>query len=750
MTDDQGLQKILGSKAAGTIAIFDKGDYYSFYGDDATLIARDIFHSEMGLKLITVGGTPLAYHTVSSNQLSRILRDLLLVLHHRVEIYKCEDGEWTLTAKGSSGNLADLEEVLGDSVALAESATVMAVKLFSGGENSDEMCVAVAFCDLDNFTFTLAEFPDSMHFCNLEAAIVSLAPRECVMPEREDQVGDYKALDAVLNRANIGRVLGKKSDFGGAGDIRQDLTRLLSKNSNNIQLGELEMGQSMNCLNALIKYMKILADDTNFGRFKLERFKTSQYMRLDWTVIRALELFSTSYMQVQMDTFYDMMNKCRSLPGQRMLKQWIRQPLNDLRKISERLDVVEALVNDTMHRSTLHNDLLRRVPDLAALGRRLIRRTAALQDCYRLYQLVKLLYRFTNVLTELSEENESSAAAIKELLLEPLTLVTASFDNFCGLVETAVDLKHLDQTGEFRVKPDIDPNLLRVSEEMDEIVDQMRSIVNSLCSSLQLDSEKGIKLEISPQHGYHMRVTRKEEKSLRNNKKLRVLDTKNSGVLFTTDKLQSLNDDYQKLKNEYDAVQKDLIQEVLKTAAGYVDALKSLTEVLASLDVLVSFAQVAAFAPKPLVRPQILEKGSGILHLQQSRHPCLELQDEVSFIPNDVNLSFEEQRRMLVLTGPNMGGKSTYLRATALTVLMGQMGSFVACDSAKWSLIDALFTRVGACDYQAQGVSTFMAEMIESALILESATEHSLVIFDELGRGTSTYDGFGLASAIAE
>eukprot|EP00916_Digyalum_oweni_P008270 GHVL01013869.1.p1 GENE.GHVL01013869.1~~GHVL01013869.1.p1 ORF type:complete len:372 (-),score=56.60 GHVL01013869.1:2013-3128(-) len=200
---------------------------------------------------------------------------------------------------------------------------------------------------------------------------------------------------------------------------------------------------------------------------------------------------------------------------------------------------------------------------------------------------------------------------------------------------------------------------------------------------------------------------------------------------------------------EYSALQSDIVTKFLDVAASYWPVVEKLSTVLATADVLASFALVSSNAPIPYVRPTI-DRSGNVLDLKQARHPILEMRSAAgSFIANDCSMIWEESR-LHVISGPNMGGKSTYLRQAALIVIMNQIGCFVPCDSATLPILRQVMCRVGASDVQLRGVSTFLAEMMETSCILKIADRQSLVIIDELGRGTSTYEGFGLAWAIAE
>lgn len=739
--------KNLPSKSSSTIRFFNRTDYYTLHGSDALFAAQEVFKTTSVCKMLGAEPNKIEGVILNKNHFEAFIRDLLLVKQYRVEVYvnqgSAKNQDWIIEYKGSPGNLIQFEDILFGNNDIVANSSVIAIKLATEGRSK---VLGLSCIDTVSTVISVCEFKDDDSFSNLEALLVTLAPKECLIIEGAANA-ELNTLKQVIERGNVMLTLRKKSEFS-TESIVQDLNTLLrfkKGQQKNVQsLPEYNLNLAMSATAAIIKYLDLTSDEANINHFSIKEVEQFRYVRLDSAAIRALNIEPKTDSQNPnaSASILTLLDKCRTPQGHRLLAQWVRQPLRDLSLIKDRHDIVQVLFDDNDLRSMLSDDYLRRVPDLQSLAKKLARKKANLQDCYKIYVCGN---HIPKILENLSAATE--IAALKALIIDPLKEFVEDLDKFQQMVEQTIDLEAADK-GDFMVKADFDDDLKEHKSNMEEVEEKLNRQLHKAADDLSMDAGKTIKLESNQQNGYYFRITLKEEKVLRNNKNYTIIDSNKAGVRFRNSKLRDLNEDYLLLREKYETSQKSVVTEIMGIAAGYSETIKAIGNVIATLDVLTSFATVA-YNSQGYVRPEMLPSSAGVLDLVQVRHPLLEIQEGVDYVANDACLKRDESH-FYIITGPNMGGKSTYIRSVGVIALMAHIGSFVPCNKATISSLDCILARIGADDSQIKGLSTFMAEMIETSAILRTATCNSLVIIDELGRGTSTFEGCGIAWAIAD
>jgi len=671
------------------------------------------------------------------------LREALFKLGKRVEIWETNGrSNWKVTKQASPGNLQDVEEELGGQFDGAP--IILAVKV--SAKASEARNVGVCFADASVRELGVSEFLDNDLYSNLESLLIQLGVKECLIQvDKSEKDVEIAKLKAIIDSCGIAISERSGSDFT-TKDIDQDLARLLKDEKAAGTLPQTDLKLAMGSAAALIKYLGVLHDHSNFGQYQLYQHDLSQFMKLDASALKALNLMPGPRDGAKTMSLYGLLNHCKTPVGSRLLAQWLKQPLMSLEEITKRQQLVEAFVEDTELRQTMQEEHLRSIPDLYRLAKRFQRNLANLEDVVRAYQVVIRLPGFIGTFEGVMDEQYKDP--LEEAYTSKLREYSDSLAKLQEMVETTVDLEALDNH-EFIIKPEFDDGLRIIRKKLDKLKHEMDQEHRNVSQDLDQEIDKKLFLEQHKTYGWCLRLTRTEAGCIRNKSRYQECSTQKNGVFFTTQKLQSIRREFDQLSENYNRTQSSLVAEVVGVAASYCPVIEQLAGVLAHLDVIISFAHCSVHAPASYVRPKMHPRGTGSTILKEARHPCMEMQDDIQFITNDVSL-LRGSSEFLIITGPNMGGKSTYIRQIGVIALMAQIGCFVPCSEAELTIFDCILARVGASDSQLKGVSTFMAEMLETANILKSATSESLIIIDELGRGTSTYDGFGLAWAISE
>jgi DNA mismatch repair protein MSH2 len=469
------------------------------------------------------------------------------------------------------------------------------------------------------------------------------------------------------------------------------------------------------------------------GSFQLEAFELTDFMALPQTTASSLGLFGKN---PGTGSLFALLSKgCSGGSGERLLASMLRQPLLKADVLNERLDCVEFFVENAAVRNEIQHSVLRGLSDLGKCISKPISNLETVVKCYDVASKIPALIKV------LALSNETR----KRIFNAPLEELEQSLAPFLQMVQNTVDFEALARH-EYLIKAEFAPALMQIHSKRSSLHQKIEQQYLLTAQNLGLEAGKKIKLEKSPQYSFHMRIGRSEGWALRESKSNSFVElaTLKNGVLFCTQEMRNLTLEYESLASEYAQTQSAIVREVCQVTSTYIFLFAKLDHLIARIDVSCALASAALSSSIPWTRPLI---GAKSLKIIDSRHPCIE--GSVNFIPNSLVQS--PLQKLFILTGPNMGGKSTFIRQIGLLSIMAQIGSFVPCGAgSEFPLFDRILTRIGANDHLEKGVSTFMLEMIESSHLISTATPKSLVIIDELGRGTSTQDGFGLAWSIAQ
>lgn len=490
---------------------------------------------------------------------------------------------------------------------------------------------------------------------------------------------------------------------------------------------------------AVLDYLKY-AHKTALSQVRQIRFfSVDSGLKMDTVTIKNLELVSNQHHRDDRDTLFSAMNRTRTAMGARLLKSRLKRPFVDPATILSQQEAVAAFVGDILSREELR-ECLKGVYDLERLLARVVSHTHNPKDLLGLAGSLEGLSHVPGILNEMGPEG---------VLGDGFHVLSEQFSeggDCQRLVSEIHSAIREDAPAHIRDGGVIKPGY---SEELDTLMTGFGEIRDWIAGLEKQERDtsgiKSLKVGYNKVFGYYFEVTN-THKDLVPEHYIRK-QTLTNAERYITPELKEKEQILLSGEAKQTALEQEVFKGVVARVEQLVGTLQSVADWVAKLDVWQSLASVAQ--AKNYVRPEIVDNDAQALHIQAGRHPVLEQQDGVHFIANDVQMTGDAARFFLI-TGPNMAGKSTLMRQVALMVILAQIGGFVPAKSMTWAIVDKLFTRIGSLDNLVVGQSTFMVEMVETASILNGATDKSLILLDEIGRGTSTYDGMSIAAAVSE
>ncbi len=700
------------------ILFYRLGDFYEMFFDDAITASRELEITLTGRACGLEERAPMCgvpFHA------AEMYIAKLISKGYKVAI--CEQLEDPKTAKGI---------VKRDVIRVVTPGTVIESNLLDEKKNNFIMSIVkkglffgIAVCDVSTGDFLATQITEENNFEKLLDEIARFMPAEIVankmMYESEKEIARIK------DRINVCISNVEEDSFSEETDFLERMYTFKNETGSGLKDNLFAIA----AINGLTSYLnatqKIKLDHIN----TIQLYKTTKYMALDVNARRNLELTDRMRDKSKKGTLLWVLDKTATSMGGRMLRRWINDPLVDVKEINERLEAVKELKENMILRGDIL-ETLNRVYDIERLAGRISYGNANARD---LISLKSSLSKLPELKTELSQTNSKM---LKKLYsdLDELKDVTELIEKSI-VDEPPITIKEggIIKTG--------------YSEEIDECkraaIEGKSWLVNIEAKEKELTGIKNLKVGYTKVFGYYIEVTKSFLKQVPTDRYIRK-QTLTGAERFITEELKSIEDKVLGAEERIVTLEYDEFVKIRTKISSQIERIQKSSTVVAIVDVLNDFANIAE--DYEYCMPKVDEEDE--ILIKDGRHPVIErMIDNGSFVENDTYLNRRDDR-LSIITGPNMAGKSTYMRQVALITLMAQIGCFVPASSAKIGVVDKIFTRVGASDDLSMGQSTFMVEMSEVANILKNATKNSLVILDEIGRGTSTYDGLAIAWAVAE
>lgn len=701
------------------ILFYRLGDFYEMFFDDAINVSRELELTLTGKDCGKEERAPMCgipYHAAET-YISRLISK-----GYKVAI--CEQLEDPKQAKGI---------VKRDVIRVVTPGTVMESNLLDDRKNNYIMCVykngiyfGVTVCDVSTGDFRTTEIKETNNFAMLLDEISKYSPAELVvnpmMYESSEEIAKIRErFDIYITRL-------EEREFTSDSETLSVKYKVVDDEENLVDISKFLL--SVGSVNALLTYLLDTQKNSLDHINKLIVYSVTKYMALDINARRNLEITEKLRDKSKKGTLLWVLDKSSTSMGGRLLRRWLNNPLIDSKQINKRLDAVEELKDNIILRGDI-TESLKKVYDIERLAGKIAYGNANGRDLISLKNSAKQLPDIKKILKE----------AKSELLKELYSELDVLKDIYELINKTIVEDPPISVKEGGLIKKGYD-------EEIDKLKNATTNgknwIVKLEVEEREKTGIKGLKVGFNKVFGYYIEVT-KSNISLVPDRYIRK-QTLTNGERYITEELKNLENQILGAEEKVINLEYNVFVEVRDKIEAQVERLQKSAGIVATLDSLCSLANVAE--DQNYVRPQV--DNSGIIDIKDGRHPVIEkILPSGSFVQNDTYLD-KDDNRLSIITGPNMAGKSTYMRQVALITLMAQIGSFVPASSARIGVVDKIFTRVGASDDLSMGQSTFMVEMMEVAQILKEATSNSLVILDEIGRGTSTYDGLSIAWAVAE